>query len=152
LFPFLVCNAIEYSQAKSCICTQFLFKELEVSDGMYWVVTGALDVLGRDGKAITVVISSGILGEPEVTTMLCAKPTVFYQLIDRNLMHRHTLSVSLSILSLTSVFLCYTNLNFPFKFNSWNPAIIVTYSAMCFTILTQLLMLFNNHSIRQEAL
>ena len=36
------------------MCMQFLFKELEVSDCMYWVVTGALDVLGRDGKAITV--------------------------------------------------------------------------------------------------
>jgi hypothetical protein len=52
---------------------QFLFKELEVSDCMYWVVTGALDVLGRDGKAITIVISDGILGEPEVTVTSCAK-------------------------------------------------------------------------------
>ena len=58
-----------YSFDKACCIwfllrfdTQYLFKELEIGDGMYWVVSGALDVLDHKGQVTSVLMHNALIG------------------------------------------------------------------------------------------
>jgi hypothetical protein len=42
---------------------QYLFKELEVGDGMYWVVSGSLEIMDHRSRVLFHEMSNGIIGD-----------------------------------------------------------------------------------------